>query len=136
MIILGKKSDNLFIVSGGAIGGLIGAGIDAVDRKRKGDKIKKIEGELKDLTLDEILGLNKESFAVRYDEVKEVCLLNPKSRWKSRELIVQTGEYSVHFAPSEEQFNQLIALLPNIMGLKGKTVFEYPRSNRRKVTGR
>lgn len=77
---------------------------------------------MKDLTFDEILEMNKENYAIMYDEIKQIRLHNPKSRWKRLEFAVFTEEFDVYFMPTEEQFKQLTALLSTIAVLKDKIV--------------
>jgi hypothetical protein len=76
--------------------------------------------KMKDLALDEMLRKDKKSFALAYDNIEKIQLLDPKSRWKDRTLDVKSGETQTKFILNKEQFEQLSTALPGIVALRGK----------------
>ena len=113
---IGKKSDTVY-GPGGIVGGLIVEGINAIDRKKKREQLKKKDEQISDLSLDALLGLNgKKSCFYTYDEIEEIKLIKAKQL----KLVLLSGEFETELSPDETQFNQLGELLPRIEALKGK----------------
>lgn len=75
-----------------------------------------IDQEIKNLSLDEILKLSKKSCFYSHDEIEEVKLIaghKPK-------FIILSKECESKFFPNEEQFKQLIEILPAMEILRNK----------------
>ena len=74
------------------------------------------EEQINKLTLDEKLKLSKKSCFYIYGEVEEVKLISGKKH----KFVILSKDCVSKFSPNEEQFRQLIDLLPTIEMLKNK----------------
>ncbi len=82
----------------------------------KKENVQEIEQEIKNLSINDLLKLSKKSCFYTFDEITEVKLiLGPKPKF-----IIQSKECESKFIPDEQQFNQLIEMLPSIETLKNK----------------
>lgn len=75
-----------------------------------------IDEEIKGLSLDDLLKLSKKSCFYTLDEIKKielVCSRSPK-------FVIMSEDCESKFSPDEEQFKQLIEILPTIPELKDK----------------
>jgi len=82
----------------------------------KTENTLEIDQEIKTLSIDDLLKLSKKSCFYTYAEIEEVKLIlghKPK-------FIIQSKECESKFVPDEEQFNQLIEILPSIETLRSK----------------
>lgn len=134
LVILNTKTQRN--VGAGLIPSLIGEGITKFNQSRKKEKTK-------DLTLDELLAKDDKSFAVPYETVEQMRLIDPQSRWKNRKLeirLIDSAKPKLHgnfwsdankiegknsvidraYNLTKVQFEQLTAILPNIPELSGK----------------
>jgi hypothetical protein len=84
------------------------------DEQRKNRQM--IETQIKELALDEKLKISKKSCFYTYDEIEEIKLVSEKKL----KFTILSKECVSKFAPNEEQFKQLIDLLPSIEMLKNK----------------
>jgi hypothetical protein len=75
-----------------------------------------IEGQIKELPLDEKLKLSKKSCFYTYDEIEQVKLI----LGKKHKFTILSNDCISKFVPDEEQFKQLTDLLPKIELLKNK----------------
>jgi hypothetical protein len=101
-------------VGAGVLGSFIGEGIRKIGESKKKEKMK-------DLTLDEMLEKDKKkSFAIAYEDIEQIKLHDPKSRWKNRSLEIKSRNAQTRFLPKKEQFEQLSGILPSIVLIKGK----------------
>ena len=88
----------------------------AVSYVEKTQNIQSIEEEIKNWSLDDILKLSKKSCFYSYDEIEEIKLVSghkPK-------LVILSKEFESKFCPDEEQFKQLIEIIPTIEALRNK----------------
>jgi ribosomal protein L40E len=75
-----------------------------------------IDEKIKDWSLDDILKLSKKSCFYTNREVEEVKLV-----WgKTPKFVILSKDCESKFTPDEEQFNQLIEIIPTVEGLKDK----------------
>ena len=84
------------------------------DEQRKNRLV--MEEQIKEMPLNEKLKLSKKSCFYTYDEIEEVKLVSGKNH----KFTILSKDCVSKFSPNEEQFKQLIALLPTIEMLKNK----------------
>jgi hypothetical protein len=94
--------------------GIAPEALTSADEQRKNRQM--IEEQIKELPLDEKLEISKKSCFYTYDEIEEVKLVSGKKH----KFTILSKDCVSKFAPNEEQFKQLIALLPTIEMLKNK----------------
>ena len=111
LVVINKKSQSA--VGVGLIPSLIGEGITKINESRKKEKMK-------NLTLDEILQKDKKSYAIAYEDIEQIRLYDPQSRWKNRKLEIKSHKIQKKFMLDKAQFEQLSDVLPTIDALKGK----------------
>ncbi|MGD6851479.1 MAG: hypothetical protein ACQCN6_05390 [Candidatus Bathyarchaeia archaeon] len=82
----------------------------------KKPELRSVDEEIKGWKLDDLLRLSKKSCYYTYDEIKRLKLVaghKPK-------FVILSEECESKFVPTDEQFKQLIELLPKIGALKNK----------------
>jgi ribosomal protein L40E len=87
-----------------------------VNRAEEIKNKQKMEEQIKKLSLVEKLKLSKKSCFYTYSEIEEVKLV----AGKKPKFVILSKDCVSKFAPNEEQFRQLIDLLPTIEMLKSK----------------
>jgi len=78
--------------------------------------------KIKNLKLDEILQEDKKSYAIAYEDIEQIRLHDPQSRWKSFSLEIKSPKIQISFLLNKTQFQQLSNVLPNLIALQGKLV--------------
>ncbi len=102
---------------GGAVGGMVGAIIGSVAQKGLESRKKQTKKEASDLTLDELLAVDKKSFGLAYEDIEQIkfykVMLN-------RRLSVTTKKTLKSFTLTTKQYEELSTILSTIPALKGK----------------
>ncbi|HEX7482753.1 MAG TPA: zinc ribbon domain-containing protein [Candidatus Bathyarchaeia archaeon] len=94
--------------------GIAPEALTSADEQRKNRLLR--EEQIKEMPLNEKLKLSKKSCFYTYDEIEEVKLVSGKKH----KFTILSKDCVSKFAPNEEQFKQLIILLPTIEMLKNK----------------
>lgn len=123
MVLIHKKSklDSKYgTLIGGAAGGMVGAILGAVIENAVVSNRKKKE-EFEDApSLDELLKVDKKSFAVTYEDLKWFKLNRSRSEYCS--IVFKTEKAVRTFYVIEERAEQLSKVLPDIVALNEKLV--------------
>ncbi len=82
----------------------------------KAEDKQSIDEKVKDWSLDDILKLSKKSCFYTLDEIEEVKLI----LGHGAKLVILSKECESKFSPDEEQFKQLIEILPTVEPLRNK----------------
>lgn len=116
IVCMGKAdhSDHEALESRSLFPGITPAVIMNTYEERKNRQI--LEEQISKLTLNEKLKLSKKSCFYSYYEIEEVKLVSGKKH----KFIILSKECVSKFAPDEEQFKELIDLLPTVEMLKDK----------------
>ena len=98
--------------------------LDAIEQSDEATakKQKELKEEFESLSLDEKLKSRWKNFAINYEDVIQIVLNDPHSRWRKAILKIISEKKKAKFQPTKEQCEQLTNILPNIQALWGKVI--------------
>ena len=93
-----------------------GSGIgELVNRVRMNKK-------LKNLKLDEMLQIDKNSYAIAYEDIEQITLHDSQSRWRFCGVEINWHNTQKIFSLDKKRFDQLSNILQSLPALQGKLV--------------